>query len=201
MKRIIFFGASIVVALAVFLTSAHYGSNWFWLDSVWKRELHSGISEGVPSEIPRDVTQSSNVICYKKSLVTASSGNQLTVSIYAKNISSKLLGVAFDLTFDQKSLSYISYDHGTFFERGGIPIYISKSSSRSAKIVNGVSLKRGDKLQNGSGLIISFNFKTKNKNYDINSKDFLFKNTVAATIENGQRKNIAGIKWTSCEAL
>ncbi len=95
-------------------------------------------------------------------------------------------------------MEFFGRENGSFFERGGKPLYVAKPSQDGAEIVTGISLKRGDKLVNGSGLITVFYFKIKQTGTKESSYGLAFKNTVAASIKNGVRKNLNSIKWTPC---
>jgi len=134
--------------------------------------------------------------------VISNSGSILKVSIIAENIQRQLLGIGFDLQFNPAALEFVKYEKGAFFERGGVPVYMSKLSTLSTmsslstegKIVSAVALKRNNILQKGSGEIISFYFNKKQKA----DYSFAFKNTVAATLENGTRRNLGNIFWGEC---
>ena len=130
----------------------------------------------------------SNEICF---IGERTADGKTKITATAMQINEKLLGVAFYLDFDPKKAKYLSYKNGNFFERGdGKPFYVIRHS-RGGRITAGITLKRGDALPNGNGEIISFYFD--------GSTDFSLFNTVAATIQNGKRKNLEEIRFIKCE--
>lgn len=149
-----------------------------------------GGSGGKPSELPKTLKEEmkTDEVCFSSDKTT---DGKTKITANAVRISEKLLGIAFYLDFDSKKAKYINYKNGNFFERaGGKPFYMIRPS-RSGRITAGITLKRGDVLSSGSGEIISFNFD--------GAVDFSISNTVAATIQNGKRKNLDGIKWEKCD--
>jgi hypothetical protein len=160
-----------------------------------------------PNEVIK-TKQKTNAICFKvedvsnKNASIQNNNSIIKVSIIAQNIQRQLLGIGFDLQFNAAALEFVKYEKGAFFERGGVPVYMSKLSTLSTmsslstegKIVSAVALKRNNILQKGSGEIISFYFNKKQKA----DYSFAFKNTVAATLENGTRRNLGNIFWGEC---
>ena len=138
-------------------------------------------------KIPVQSTKS-NEICFTGEKIA---DGKMRITANAMQINEKLLGVAFYLEFDPKRAKYLSYKNGNFFERGnGKPFYMIRPS-RDGRITAGITLKRGDALQNGNGEIISFYFD--------GLSDFSLSNTIAATIQSGKRKNLEEIKFIKCE--
>lgn len=130
----------------------------------------------------------SNEICFTGE---KTEDGKMRIAANAMQINEKLLGVAFYLDFDPKRAKYLSYKNGNFFEReNGKPFYMIRPS-RDGRITAGITLKRGDALPSGNGEIISFYFD--------GFTDFSLSNTVAATIQNGNRKNLDEIKFIKCE--
>lgn len=193
MKRIL------IAGLATLLLVLGLGK--FYLAGRLNSVLELGIS--VPlggTEIPA-LSDTRNTICFQEQ---AFPGGRAKVSVHARNIEKKLLGIGFDLEFDPKVFEFLNYEKGSFFERGGEPMYAVKLSWRKSGIITGISLKRGDELQSGSGLIISFYFKAKERSAGMGasaSGKFLFRNTVAATLKRGERKDIFNIVWERCDYL
>lgn len=130
----------------------------------------------------------SNEICFTGE---KTADGEMRITANAVRINEKLLGVAFYLDFDHKRSKYLSYKNGDFFERGdGKPFYMIRPS-HSGRITAGITLKRGDALPSGNGEIISFYFD--------GLTDFSLSNNIAATIQNGNRKNLDEIKFTKCK--
>ncbi len=157
--------------------------------------LHMGFSPAMragekPGKVAQ-IQQRVNVICFQTESITNST---LKVSVMAQNIQRQLLGIGFDLRFNPAALEFIKYKQSLFFERGGTPIYMSKLST-GGEIVSAVSLKRNNILQKGSGEIISFYFNKKREA----DHSLAFKNTVAATLDGGMRKDLKDILWGACD--
>lgn len=184
MKKIFFVGALLVVLIVFVLCFEK-----FHITDVMDSVLNAGLPVNQMAGSPQGLARGKNTICYRQKILSPA---KIEVSIYAQNIDKKLLGVGFDFNF--KNAEFINYSHGDFFERGGEPVYMVKLSKNRSRIISGITLKRGDILQNGSGQIISFYFNARKTD-----GDFAFSNPVAATIENSARKDIRDIKWGKCE--
>jgi hypothetical protein len=112
-----------------------------------------------------------NSIMFKETKID---NDQVEVKVLANNLKDEILGAAFNIEYDNENLSYNNFSPGEFFEQGGEPIYLcSPKKNKPGLIVCGITLKRGDKLQKGSGTLISLYFKIKSNNWD----DFMFENT------------------------
>lgn len=118
----------------------------------------------------------------------------LKVTIKAENVKEPLIGMAFDLQFDNKKLAFVEYRKGDFFEKGGTPIYLSTLAKDGAELVTGITLKRGDELADGNGNIIYFYFTVLNEN-DKEKPVFAFANTVASTLKNGKREDLTNMQF------
>lgn len=157
----------------------------------------SVLSVGASEPFPKPLADSNrgwdgahNSICY---LAEKQIGNRIKVTIRAKNIPEEILGLGFDFEFDPAAAQFLRYEKGGFFERGGIPIYLIKKAGRE-KIVGGITLKRGDVLQKGSGAIAYFYFHQSGKT----QAAFGFKNTIISTLAEGLRKDLENIEWGMC---
>lgn len=114
----------------------------------------------------------------------------LEIAVTANNLEEEIMGIAFNLEYDSKSLEYKNYLQGDFLEKGGEPIYLcSPKKTNKNIIVCGISLKRGDQFLNGSGNIIYLYFNIKSAKWD----KFKISNTFASRLENNERKNLENI--------
>lgn len=115
----------------------------------------------------------------------------IEVKVWAKNINQPILGIAFDLQFDQNIASYEKYSPGNFLEQGGTPIYlISPTKNNPGTLVVGISLRRGDSLPQGSGQLISFFFKPKKSGQSALS----FHNVSLASLDI-KKRTIEDVNW------
>lgn len=129
---------------------------------------------------------------------TYEENEDLVVEIKALDMTTPVIGIAFDLYYDSYTLSYKSYDAGGFFEQGGEPIYMIAPSidSKGEKIISGITLKRTDQQVSSGETIISFYF-------DILKKEtakFEFDHHVISTLQDGKRLDLPEITWTDSEA-
>ncbi len=106
-------------------------------------------------------------------------GDILKISVWAENISSPTLGIAFHLEYDGDNLSFLKYLPGEFLEKGGDPFYLVKNDEIKNKVIFGETLRRDDSFPVGSGNITDFYFQI------INEEQFGFKfdNSVVSTLE------------------
>lgn len=152
-----------------------------------KNELKDSILTQIPELSEIQVKKTNTIYLIQEKL----SPSLLKVSVSCSNLKEKIIGLAFDLNFNPGNLEFIEYRKGNFFEKGGEPIYISQLAQNKSNIITGITLKRGDKLQNGSGDLIYFYFNVlKNE-----KATFGFKNTVISTLLDGERKDINSIFW------
>ena len=54
-------------------------------------------------------------------------GDILKISVWAENISSPTLGIAFHLKYEGDNLGFLKYLPGEFLEKGGDPFYLVKN--------------------------------------------------------------------------
>lgn len=117
--------------------------------------------------------------------------NLIEVQIFGKDILSPILGLAFDLNFDNQLLAYAKYQPGSFLETGGQPIYlISQATDQSGRLIVGLSLKRGDSLPKGSGQFMSIFFKILKSG----QSSMQFSNVSLASLDI-QKKNLDNVSW------
>lgn len=182
MKRLIYYLTIIILIGCLVYTSRPLLSKS--KGALFEKELKDSIT----AQIPEIQNKKSNTIYLIQEKLSPS---LLKVSISSSNLKEKIIGLAFDLNFNPENLEFIEYRKGNFFEKGGEPIYISQLVQNKSNIVTGITLKRGDKLQNGSGDLIYFYF-----NVLKNAKTaFEFKNTVTSTLVDGERKDLDSINW------
>ncbi|MBI2453779.1 hypothetical protein HYV58_01215 [Candidatus Peregrinibacteria bacterium] len=154
--------------------------------------IHAGTSTQTAESLQR-AKYPQNIICFRqKSLADGT----LTVTIKAGDIREKIFGTAFTLHFDASAARFLRRERGDFFERGGEPLSIVRFIS-GAGVVAGITLKRGDRLQNGSGDIMSFSF----RNLTAKDPEFRFLRTAVFTRALGARKEVRDVRWGDCEAL
>jgi len=106
-------------------------------------------------------------------------GDILKISVWAENISSPTLGIAFHLKYEGDNLGFLKYLPGEFLEKGGDPFYLVKNDEIKNKVIFGETLRRDDSFPVGSGKITDFYFQI------INEEQFSFKfdNSVLSTLE------------------
>lgn len=106
-------------------------------------------------------------------------GDILKISVWAENISSPTLGIAFHLKYDGDNLSFLKYLPGEFLEKGGDPFYLVKNYETKNKVIFGETLRRDDSFPIGSGKITDFYFQIINED----QFSFNFDNSVLSTLE------------------
>jgi len=125
---------------------------------------------------------------------TAVDENYLEVKVVANDIKDELLGVAFNLEFDEENLRYESYAYGNFFEQSGEPIYLcSMKKGFDGLLVCGITLRREQNLVLGSGNIVSFYFEILSDDKDWEKFNFI--NSYASTLKDGERFDIEDIQF------
>lgn len=130
------------------------------------------------------------IICFEKS----ENGGMVEVKVRARDISQKIFGIAFDLEFNPAALLFVDYKNGGFFEKTARPIYIVKAAPGGGRIAVGITLKRGDAMLVGSGILISLYFRRTAGG----EEGLRFFNTAAAALENDVRKNLPEIVFQPC---
>lgn len=137
-------------------------------------------------------------------------GNRvMKISVQAEDMQIPILGFSFKLDYPSNMMSFLKYDHGDFLERGGEPFYMVEESNRangknnrgdgsgSGEIVFGATLKRGDTFPVGDGNIVNFYFKISDTVFDTEGFNFKFKNPIASTLLNTERRDIDKIEWVN----
>lgn len=81
-------------------------------------------------------------------------GDLLKIVVEMKDFSESVLGVAFNLKYDE-ALEFLKYEPGDFLEAGGDPFYLVQNNE---VIVFGETLRRNDTFPDGSGDLVSFYF-------------------------------------------
>ena len=106
-------------------------------------------------------------------------GDILKISVWAENISSPTLGIAFHLKYEGDNLGFLKYLPGEFLEKGGDPFYLVKNDEIKSRVIFGETLRRDTSFPVGSGKITDFYFQI------INEEQFSFKfdNAVVSTLE------------------
>lgn len=83
------------------------------------------------------------------------------LSVHTRDVKNTVIGVAFDLRFEQGKVLFLKYEPGDFLEVGGDPIYLVKSDLVNGRIVFGETLTREDKFPSGDGKVADFYFQVK----------------------------------------
>ncbi len=114
----------------------------------------------------------------------------LTVEIYAGGLTVPVIGTNFSLLYETEKLSFLKYEPGEFFERGGDPFYMVQNNLDNEYVLFGTTLKRDDKFPQGDGLVGKLYFEV------IGGSDFLFQfeNGIFATVDT-VRQDLQSIQW------
>lgn len=122
--------------------------------------------------------------------IVSAEDRKLKVNIKVHEISEPLFGVAFDLLFDSAILQFENFQPGNFFEKKQAPLYLVKPSSNDpGRLINGISLKRGDTQALGTGTLVTLNFQIKKNG----ASNLQFQNVSLMTLKQDLKK-IADIK-------
>jgi hypothetical protein len=119
-------------------------------------------------------------------------GDILKISVNGNDILFPILGASFHLKYPSEDLSFLKYEPGEFFERGGDPFYLVKNNENSGEIIFGETLRRDDEYPIGSGLISDFYFQIIN---DVEF-DFSFDSGVLSGVDS-VRQDLNQIAWES----
>lgn len=115
-------------------------------------------------------------------------GDLLKISIVAGDMIQPVLGIAFNLNFENEFLDFLKYEPGDFLERGGDPFYLVKNEE--SRVIFGETLRRADSFPVGKGVVAEFYFQIL-KESDFN---FSFYNGVVSTLDV-VRQDIDKILW------
>ncbi|PIR54616.1 hypothetical protein COU74_04990 [Candidatus Peregrinibacteria bacterium CG10_big_fil_rev_8_21_14_0_10_36_19] len=115
----------------------------------------------------------------------------IEISVNAKDLSKQVLGIAFNLKYDE-NLAFLKYEPGNFLEQGGDPFYLVHDNG---KIIFGETLRRNDEFPSGSGEVAKFVFEVKKGE----KFQFDFEKGVVSTPETVQQ-DLDGIKWENLVA-
>lgn len=116
-------------------------------------------------------------------------GDLLRISIFSKDMTQPVLGIAFNLIYDAENISFLKYEPGEFLERGGDPFYLVRDND-FGKIIFGETLRRDDTFPIGSGMIVNFYFQILNET----EFNFEFKKGVVSTLDT-VRQDLDQILW------
>ena len=149
-----------------------------------------GIGLGAPRRDVGAPSPEHNVICFS---TENEPGNIIKLTIRAKDISEKIIGIGFTMLFLPTAVEFKKFQPGDFFERGGKPLYLVRDAPGLGVVV-GTTLTRNDNFQSGSGTLISLYFHILRPQNPV----FAFSRTVASTLQKGARKNLRTVEWLAC---
>lgn len=178
-----------LIVTAIFILAAQQQSQNLETAVLNIKAPGSKISE--PPVLSRRRNFTNNVICFS---IENQPQNIVKIAIRSQNMTEEILGIAFDFKFNPNAAQFLKYEKGDFFERGGNPFYLIKTAQDKNSVINGISLKRGDKLQKGTGVIIYLHFLKLNSS----KQTFSFTNTVVSTLKYGLRKDLRDTIFTQC---
>lgn len=115
-------------------------------------------------------------------------GDLLKISVVSSEMIQPVLGMAFNLNFENEFLDFLKYEPGEFLERGGDPFYLVKNDT--SKVVFGETLRREDSFPVGGGVVAEFYFQI----LEESEFEFSFYNGVVSTLDV-VRQDIDMILW------
>jgi len=114
----------------------------------------------------------------------------LKLSIFSKEVSVPVLGIAFHLKYEGNKVQFLRYDPGSFLELGGNPFYLVQDEESSQKVIFGETLRREDDFPIGGGKVSDLYFQI----IDDEEFNFEFENNVISTLDE-VRQDIDNISW------
>lgn len=111
------------------------------------------------------------------------------VTVEAEKLREPLFGIAFHLNYDPHQLEFHHYTLGDFFS-SKTPITLI--NDKGGKVITGLSLKRGEKIEADKGMLVHFYF-LKGKKYE-SDPALYFSNAVFSTFEK-ERKDVNSVKF------
>ena len=120
------------------------------------------------------------------------------ISIFAANMQTPVLGLAFHLNYDSETLAFLRYDPGDFLEKGGDPFYLvstaatTTANATTGELIFGETLRRDDSFPIGNGEIASFYFQE--LDFSQEKYSFEFENGVVSTLDT-VRQDIDNVQF------
>jgi hypothetical protein len=128
------------------------------------------------------------------------STNFYIVTVAAEDLKVPFFGTAFHINYNPEVYKYDHFSLGDYFEPQDDPIVLVNESTQNpvesnAKIIIGLSLKRGQIIKKSEGTLLKLYFKNSNSIMDqTTGSDFHFSNAVFSTFDK-KRKDIKNITF------
>lgn len=119
------------------------------------------------------------------------------MEVKSLDMTTPVIGTAFDLYYDPYTLLYESYEEGGFFEQGGEPIYmvVEDIDAKGKKVISGITLKRTDRQVSVNNTIITFHFDILKRE----STKLKFDHAIISALQDGKRVDLTNVEWTDPE--
>ncbi|MBI4235621.1 hypothetical protein HY604_04975 [Candidatus Peregrinibacteria bacterium] len=119
-------------------------------------------------------------------------GDILRTSVFGMDFEEGVLGIAFNLKYDNEILDFIKYEPGEFLEQGGDPFYLVSNDEDEGKIVFGETLRRDDEFPSGEGKVADFYWQI----IEDGEFTFSFERGVVSTLD-AVRQDLKNVDWQS----